>query len=237
MSDVVDSADEVFGLRMKEARGNRSQADLAKELSVPLTTYGRYERGNGRPDVSFIRAFCEYLSIEESWLVSGRGNPNRDGVTTTSRVVKTGFAEDAHWSGEDFVGVPRYAVEASAGPGRQALAEQALEDVAFRRDWLRSIGVSPTNAMTLIAVGDSMEPTIRHGDLLLVDAAIETVLDNAVYVLSLHGAVLLKRVQRLVDGTVLVKSDNSLYAEERIPAAEADQLHVVGRVRWHGRTL
>ena len=43
MSDVVDSADEVFGLRMKEARGNRSQADLAKELSVPLTTYGRYE--------------------------------------------------------------------------------------------------------------------------------------------------------------------------------------------------
>ncbi|MEQ8747320.1 S24 family peptidase [Pyruvatibacter sp.] len=236
MDDAIDAADQVFADRLREARGKKSQTEMAQQLGVPKNTYGRYERGQTRPDVAFIRGFCELLGVEESWLISGRGRPNRDGLTTTSRIVETGFADEAG-SSDDFVAIPRYAVEASAGPGRQALAEQALEDVAFRRDWLRSIGVSPARAMTLIAAGDSMEPTIRHGDLLLVDTGIETVMDNAIYVLSLHGAVLLKRVQRLIDGTVLVKSDNSLYAEERIGAADADQLHVVGRVRWHGRTL
>ena len=237
MTDAIDAADEVFGLRMKEARANTKQSELAEKLGVPLTTYGRYERGRGRPDAAFIRDFCELLGVEEAWLISGRGRPLRTGAKAVAKTVSAGFGEEASEDGEDFVAIPRYAVEASAGPGVEALSEQALEDVAFRRDWLRSIGVAPSRAMTLIAVGDSMEPTIRHGDLLLIDTGIEGVVDNAIYVLSLHGAVLLKRVQRLIDGSVLVKSDNDLYSEERISASDVDQLHVVGRLRWHGRTL
>lgn len=146
----------------------------------------------------------------------------------------------ADGSSGGFSFVRRFDVRASAGPG----AIVAFDDidgssrfVAFRTEWLHRIGVSPGHAEVLIAVGDSMEPTIRDGDLLLIDRAIDRVIDNGIYVLVLGGMVLVKRIQTRRDGSVVLLSDNQRYHDDTVPAGELPDLKVEGRVRWFGRTI
>lgn len=97
--------------------------------------------------------------------------------------------------------------------------------------------VNPRFAEVLVAVGDSMEPTIRDGDLLLLDRSIDRVVDNGIYVLVLAGMVLLKRIQTRRDGSVVLKSDSERYDDETVPAGEVPDLRIEGRVRWFGRTI
>lgn len=140
---------------------------------------------------------------------------------------------------ERFAFVRRYDVRASAGNGALTTADE-LEGgdfVAFRADWLHRIGVSPRQAEVLIAIGDSMEPTIRDGDLLLIDRSFDRPKDNGIYVLVLGGMVLVKRIQTRRDGSVVLLSDNQRYENEVVPADELPDLKVEGRVRWFGRTI
>jgi hypothetical protein len=133
--------------------------------------------------------------------------------------------------------IPRLDVQASAGSGALAADGAAADVVAFRGDWLRTLGINPRFARAIFARGDSMEPTINDGDLLLVDESIDHVLDHGIYVVVYQGMVLVKRVQLRRDGTLVLKSDNKNYDEEEVPPAEVADIHIAGRVRWYGRTI
>jgi phage repressor protein C with HTH and peptisase S24 domain len=143
-----------------------------------------------------------------------------------------------------FVLIPHFDVQAGAGPGRLSVREPSTpydepaggEVIAFREDWLRKKGINPHTAHVLTAVGDSMEPTIRDGDLLLVDRAIDRVRDLGLYVVTWGGFVMVKRVELRRDGTLVLKSDNRQYAEVLVGPDEIESLAVEGRVRWIART-
>ncbi|MBV1702587.1 MAG: helix-turn-helix transcriptional regulator [Hyphomicrobiales bacterium] len=138
----------------------------------------------------------------------------------------------------DFTFIPRLDVEASAGNGRLASQHEPPQMLGFRTDWLRRLGITPNRAQALTAVGDSMEPTIRDGDLLLVDRSVTQIIDNGIYVLTLGGLVIVKRVQMRRDHSLLLISDNrERYEPETVPPGEVDTLTVEGRVRWFGRSL
>jgi len=127
--------------------------------------------------------------------------------------------------------VPLYSAEAAAGGGRDLAAENVVDHFALGKRWIYNVLHTTPNKLALItAVGDSMEPTIRSGDLVLVDRGIERIADDAIYVLEYAGQLKVKRVQRDIRGHVVVRSDNPAYHEERLDAAEASQLTVVGRV-------
>ncbi len=83
-----------------------------------------------------------------------------------------------------------------------------------------------------------MEPTIRDGDLLLIDRSIDRIVDNGIYVVVVAGMVVVKRLQTRVDGSVVLRSDNrERYDDELIAAHDVPDLIVEGRVRWFGRTI
>ncbi len=79
-----------------------------------------------------------------------------------------------------------------------------------------------------------MEDTISDGDLLLVNTQEPRIKDNAIYAISVNGDLIVKRVQRRLDGTIMVMSDNPRYRPEEVPPHTADQLRVIGQVVWHG---
>jgi phage repressor protein C with HTH and peptisase S24 domain len=135
--------------------------------------------------------------------------------------------------------LPRYDVRASAGPGAMA-APDDLDGggfMAFRTEWLRRLRINPHRAEVILAVGDSMEPTIHDGDVILVDRSIDRVVDNGIYVVTLGNLVLVKRVQTRRDGSAVLKFDNQRYDDEVVPADELPDLKIEGRVRWFGRTI
>jgi phage repressor protein C with HTH and peptisase S24 domain len=77
-----------------------------------------------------------------------------------------------------------------------------------------------------------MLPRIHDGDLLLVDTAQQEFRSFGVYVLEIAGERLVKRVQRKLDGSVTLISDNTTYETDHIPAAQAADVTVIGRVLW-----
>ncbi|MDZ4308415.1 S24 family peptidase [Allopontixanthobacter sp.] len=104
-----------------------------------------------------------------------------------------------------------------------------VERRSFSREWLRSItNIAPRHLFWAIGDGDSMEPTIRSGEILLIDRSQESPrMDDRIWALT-HGEIgMIKRLRHLPDGTVELHSDNHLVR----PQAAADgELHIIGRV-------
>jgi phage repressor protein C with HTH and peptisase S24 domain len=134
----------------------------------------------------------------------------------------------------NFLVLPKRQEAAAAGAGPQITSEPT-EFIGFRHDWLRTtFGRDPGDLILEIAVGESMEPGIHNGDLLLVDTTDRTFHNFGIYVIDVRGERLVKRIQRNFDGSLILISDNRRYQPEAISAVLAKEVHGVGRVIWHG---
>ncbi len=210
-------------------------AQIAKGAAVSLSGLKKWLAGASEPGMQAAAALARTLNVNLEWLATGQ-EPMERGA---ARVVRDGARPHTvnGISMEGFVPVPRYDVRASAGPGALNDDENIADYLAFREDWIRKdLGTSPDEVLCLNAIGDSMEPTIRSGDVILIDRAIKRIADEAIYVVAIGEALLLKRVQPLVGGVEL-RSDNPLYKPDTLTRAEADNLRVYGRVRWIGRVV
>ncbi len=138
----------------------------------------------------------------------------------------------------DYVFIPRYEVQASAGGGAVVHSEQIVDHLAFKREWVQNALGIPLNSLALIGVrGDSMEPTLSNGDLILIDLRVQHIDADSIYVLQLNGSLLVKRVQRNFDGSIEITSDNPRYRPSVLQGEGADSLGLIGRVVWCGRRM
>lgn len=132
----------------------------------------------------------------------------------------------------DFALVPRYDIEVSAGGGSILEDDtQPVESMAFRRVWLKRMGLDAARLALVNVRGDSMEPTLADGDMLLVDLRQTGIIDGAIHVLRNNNHLLIKRLQIGLGNQVIVRSDNRIYRELE---TTRDQLTVIGRVVWRG---
>lgn len=215
---------------------------LARISGVPRRTLENYLSGKSEPKASALAAIADAADVSLDWLIRGDG-PKPSGDRLSSRTVgelagHVRAAPSADSLGPGFVLIPRYDVEASAGPGALSEMENVVDFLAFQENWVRyTLGLDPARLALITAVGDSMEPAIRAGDLLLIDTGIDRFVDDAIYVVAVDGRILVKRVQTFMGGAVTIKSDNPAYVEQTLSADEADEAHVAGRVRWIGRMI
>ncbi len=172
----------------------------------------------------------QIIEIEERRAREGRGESvSARGVEE----VRAGYTLS-----DDFVMVPRYDVVGSAGNGALIHSEQIVDHLAFRADWVKNaLGVARKDLALISVKGDSMEPTLSEGDLILVDTGVRQLEDSAVYVLRKGEGLFVKRVHHKLDGTIIIKSDNSRYEPETYGPELAPAVQVVGRVVWVGRRL
>jgi phage repressor protein C with HTH and peptisase S24 domain len=83
-----------------------------------------------------------------------------------------------------------------------------------------------------------MEPTIADGSLVLINGAAQNLVDGRIYALRAADGLRIKRIQRSMDGAVILISDNSdRYPPERLTSAEAETVLVAGHVFWTERIL
>jgi phage repressor protein C with HTH and peptisase S24 domain len=223
---------DAFKGRLKKAMNGISNRSFADKCAISEGTLRRYLLGETYPPLDTLEVIAHAAGVCLGWLATGDGPMKRDeagpaGEYTTGKDL-----------GEDFVLVPRYEVAASAGGGAMVHSEQIVDHLAFRSEWVRNALDVSVQALALISVkGDSMEPTLSNGDLILVDTGTRRVEDNAIYVLRYNGSLMVKRVQRRRDGSLIIKSDNKIYDPEVVTETEVNDLHVVGRVVWSGRRM
>lgn len=228
---------DTFKDRLKLIMGDESNSSFAGKCRLSEGTLRRYLRGNTFPPLDTLQVIAEVGNCSLAWLASGDGTTKRgEAKYVLAEVQKT--ADVVGEPGEGFVKIPRYEVKASAGGGAVIHSEQIVDHLSFRADWVRNALGVPVSSLALINVmGDSMEPTLSDGDLILIDMSTRRVQDNAVYVLQFNGSLLVKRIQRKLDGSVIVKGDNTLYEPEMVGSEAVGSLNVIGRVVWCGRRM
>lgn len=223
-----------LGERLKEIRNGLPQADFAKQVGVTTNTVGRLERGENVPDAEYLKKILEiYPDIDPAWLLTGKGETKRGTVSIVAetRVTYAG-PEDIE---KEYVLVPRYNVKVSAGGGSLVDNAQVIDHLAFKTVWIRTtMHLNPADLLLVNTMGDSMYPTIKEGDMLLVDKSQREVRDDAIYILLNDGALIAKRLQKLYDGSIQIKSDNKVYDTQLVPFDRVNVLNIIGRVVWGG---
>lgn len=140
------------------------------------------------------------------------------------------------------VTVPLLNVVASMGHGAvMDWEEETVQEMRFSKRWLRH-NTDASSFATLAVVtakGDSMMPTFTDGSILLVDASFTQLKVDGVYVLRRDDELFIKRIQRNLDGSFDVISDNPQYKVQVIRDPLKNNILVLGRLLFlrHSATI
>lgn len=133
-------------------------------------------------------------------------------------------------------------VKASMGHGAlRPSHESVVMNMVVDENWLRRHATfsSPENLSLVTGIGDSMQPTFEDGDPLLVDRGVTDIRLDSIYVLSLKDELYIKRVQRNMDGSLVIISDNPKYRPQEVSERDRGTFQVLGRVvmAWNSRRI
>lgn len=211
----------------------KSASKLARMANVSPSAIRKWKNGVSEPDLSNLKALAKAGNRSVEWLATGKdisGTHHQVNEQTNSYE-----STPVEWSG--FSSIPLYNIEASAGHGSALEDEQIKGGIAFRTDWLRAKGLKEKHLATITARGDSMEPTIKNGDLLLINSLEKEVAGDAIYVIRSEGHLYAKRLQLMFSGELYIKSDNQIYTTQIVTTDKASDLVIVGRVVWIGHEI
>ena len=217
-----DHASEERVGRLREAIKMVGSAREAARLSgLPYGTLQNYLQG-GELKLSNAIALAGVTGVRLEWLASGEGPMQGENPVVTAPKPPPGY-----------VFLPLVEARAAAGNHGGLSSDHIVDFIAFSEGYVRqTLHRNPQNLALLTASGDSMDPTIRDGDLLLVDTSARRIEGSRIYVLAIGGALMVKRIQLRLDGSVVVKSDNTIYEPEVVPADQTSGLNILGQVIW-----
>lgn len=93
----------------------------------------------------------------------------------------------------------------------------------------QSMSVYGKELAAVVVRGDSMEPTLRNGDMIICDSKGWDYAEG-VYAIRLNGKGYVKRIQ-VADNQILIKSDNKLYDTITEPI-NSENIQIIGKVHY-----
>jgi transcriptional regulator with XRE-family HTH domain len=220
-AEPKDPLSKGIGQRIEQVRGRLTQQAFAKSIGISKSSLIRYEKEDRLPDAEIIACICEGYKADLTWLITGKGDL---------------FLPEPQE--EECIQIPKYDIGVSAGPGAFVDAACQPELISVDLQWLRQeLHVNPSDVSMIYVRGDSMQPTIMDGDMLLVSSRVEPIRDG-IYVSRYDGLLQVKRLQRQPKGMIRVTSDNPAYDSFTVNLQdEGTDFVIVGRVVWVGRKL
>lgn len=209
------------GKRIGSFRNGRRIDSLSTLARISNEEWLQYESGEMLPNIDVAKRIAEALGYS---------------------VIEVLGEEARHLAGgsqDEFVLVPHFDVEVSAGWGAAGEDKPPMAKLAFRRNWI--IGQRGLDKGSLFAVsvkGNSMEPDLSEGDIVLVDGSRVDISEDGLYVLRLGGWLFVKRVQRLPGSKIRVISINPEYQPFEVDLADPpEDIQLLGKVVWFGREV
>jgi phage repressor protein C with HTH and peptisase S24 domain len=170
---------------------------------------------------SHLHKIARELGTTAAYLVGETDDPDENALPVPSA---TDVAEQL-----DAVRVPHLSLHYSMGGGSVIHEPTVLGYFTVPKEWLRGhIRGTPEDVAVIMGEGDSMEPTIRDGDMLLIDRAQRTLRQNdQIWAIAMHDTGSVKRLRRARSGGYEIHSDNP-----QVPVDHADdgEMTIVGRM-------
>jgi hypothetical protein len=207
-----------------------TDVDLAKILGTNKDTLAAYRQEKGSLMGKVIDNLVHHYHFDPLWLFFNAGEPFPGARAKYKEVC----GPERPIFTDEFALIPQVAGSISAGSGRVP-DDSADFQCAFRRDWIKKKRGNPNNLSLIKVAGDSMEPTLRDGDLVLVDHGRNSIASQGgIYAIAIDDEIMIKRVQPIFPDKLLVISDNKQYPAQEIAT---EHIRVNGKVIWYARDL
>ena len=215
-----------------EATAQDTIAAVSEAMSQQLATILRSEAETIRQEV--CEGISQHLMTLQGQAIPPRAPPAND--LEDARALAVVMAEDGATDVPAARSVQMIEMEAAAGGGAYNLDDAPVRGpVWFRRDWIDSRGIDPTQAILISVRGDSMEPTLPAGCKILVNRQRRRRRVGNIYVITTTDGLIVKRMGKDEnDGWLLVSDSDSLDWPD-VPWPEGAVL--VGEVKWMAREL
>lgn len=210
---------EAFFTRLCSETEIKNQSQLARELDLGRAAVSLAKRKDSVP-ARWILDLSARFGLNPIWLEQGKGFPRPE-------------AACAAMEDEAYCEVPKVRARLCAGGGSFETEGQVEGYYSFRADWLKMRG-NPSNMVLMEVIGNSMEPEIKEGDMVLIDESRTDVLSGGIYAVGVEDTVMVKRVERL-PGTLVLRSDNMDYSPIHLSGDELYNVRVIGKVLWASR--
>lgn len=228
--------------RLLALRGKTKQGDFAKLLGINPNTLRNYENGRVYPNQEILERICVTFSVLPEWLLMGTGPMKNESPTAHSLPPSPSKPSElvqlVPFDGNretDVIEVPLVEARLSAGIGSLQVSAERKCSYAFPAPFLLRKG-NPKEMVLMCVEGDSMQPEIMDGDMVLIDQSQKEIRLGRIFAVGFEEAIYLKRIDML-PGKVVLKSVNPAYPplEFDISGQQADLFRVIGQVLWCGR--
>ncbi|BGD82937.1 S24 family peptidase [Pseudomonas aeruginosa] len=219
---------EHWGLSEKEAEliapgssPQRPGSSAAEKVMEMLQRHGKGLSGEAKEKIA--QAVAESLDGDQS---------------TTSNVIRADFSRPGLVGDE--ISIARYDIRGAMGGG-QVPADYAemLRDVKVSQQHLRELGVTyddPNHLKMVHGWGQSMEPTIKHRDPLIVDISIQQFTGDGIYLFTWQGHLYIKRLQVQDADHFEMISDNKKHKDRSIRMDET-YIHARALLVWNAHLV
>lgn len=181
---------------------------------------------SGNPNLDKLQRIAEVLKVERNWLLHGLGQ-----IEGESPI----FDNPEH----TFVEVPYVNARPSMGGGQMVEFEPDYgRPYHFQQSWIRhTLRSDPTHLRMMHVEGDSMMPTLHDRDIVLVDTSRRSPTPPGIFVLHDGMGLVAKRLEHIPNSDpprVRIISDNAHYSPYE---GMADEVNIIGRIRWFAREM
>lgn len=217
-------------IKIARAHAGLTQGQLADAVGVKQASISDLETGKSQSS-SYSASIAKACGVDALWLEKGQGamvNKKTDEAKSSVSYPKE----------EDYALIRQYSAVGECGNGYLNDHVELSDGLAFKRDWLARIGAKAENLAVIYAAGDSMEPYIFDGDVVLFDTSDTEPKHGQVYVVRRpDDSVSIKRLVQQLAGDWVIKSDNPDRTDEKVSSDTIHEIPFVGRVIWRGGNI
>ena len=215
-----------------------NKADIkwsAAAIKIGLSAQAASNWKKGKIGRDTIEKLAELLKVDAGWLLTGN---SADNIQQTDGTPVVAWESPEDLDPNTYVIIPHVDVKFSAGNGHLAAYEPSHKDVGSAQllSWVHKKKVSPKNLITVDIDGDSMEPNIKSGSVVMLDKSINTleqIQSGKVYAIRYGNELKIKRLSRRFDGALIIDSDNPQYQREIVEPDQLEHISIIGKYVSH----
>lgn len=212
-------------LRAKMLELGFNESELGRRSTVPQPTINRILSGeSSSPRKPTLEALARALGVSPDWLLFG-GYGELD-------------QEPGVPSEKEYALIPQFTAKGSSGNGFLNDHVEIKGELAFKREWLRKMGLREENLRVLYNQGESNWPTLTDSEVLLADISKREPANGKMFAMvDPDGELIIKRLIRDIAGGWIIRSDNqdkTRYPDMPISDEGIRGVEIVGRIVWRG---